>query len=93
MCNPRRKKDSVTRELRRYNGRFTSIAEVKVRIVEEFEDFVPQTRRFSVGILVMLLQNIGYAVRMILQHFILHMRHIQANKYSCGVKVVHQKKV
>ena len=46
MCNPRRKKDSVTRELRRYNGRFTSIAEIKVRIVEEF---VPQNRRFSVG--------------------------------------------
>ena len=42
------KKDSVTRELRRYSGRFTSVPEIKVRIVEQFDDCVLQSRRFSV---------------------------------------------
>ena len=49
IINPSQKKESVTRELRRYNGRFASVTEMKVRIVEEFDDYVPQTRRFSVG--------------------------------------------
>ena len=49
IINPSRKKESVTRELRRYNGRFASVTEMKVRIVEQFDDYVPQTRRFSVG--------------------------------------------
>ena len=37
----------VTRELRNYNGHFTSVPEVKVRIAEEFEKTVPS--RFSFG--------------------------------------------
>ena len=68
IINPRRKKESVTRELRQYK--------IKVRIVEELKSLCHKQGEFLLAtlILVMLLKNVGYAVRTILQHFILHMR-------------------
>ena len=36
----------MIRELRKFTGRFT---DVKVRIMEEFEDYVPDSTRFSIG--------------------------------------------
>ena len=50
IVNPIRKKDSVTRELRRFNGPYSSVSEIKIRIVEEFDSYVPQAK-FSVGYL------------------------------------------
>ena len=46
---PTRKKDGVTRELRNYNGYFTSVPQVKVTIAEEFEDSVPSKFSFDPG--------------------------------------------
>ena len=44
-----RKKDIIVRELRRFHGRFNSITELKVRLMEELEESVPQTTKFVVG--------------------------------------------
>ena len=44
-----RKKDIIVRELRRFHGRFNSITELKVRLMEELEESVPQTTKFAVG--------------------------------------------
>ena len=49
LINPARKKDSITRELRKFHGRFRSVMELKVRLMEEFEDQVPDTTKFSLG--------------------------------------------
>ena len=37
------------RELRHFHGRFNSITDMKVRLMEEFEESVPQTTKFAVG--------------------------------------------
>lgn len=49
IINPLRKSDAIIRELRKFTGRFSSITEVKVRIMEEFGDYVPESTRFSIG--------------------------------------------
>ena len=49
IINPRRKSDAVIRELRKFTGRFNSITDVKVRMMEEFDEYVPASTRFSIG--------------------------------------------
>ena len=49
IINPKRKSEAVIRELRKFTGQFHSITEVKIRIMEEFEDHVPDSTRFAVG--------------------------------------------
>ena len=49
LLNPVRKKDSVTRELRKFRGRFRSMMEMKVRLMEEFEEHIPDTTKLSLG--------------------------------------------
>ena len=44
-----RKNDSMVREMRRFHGRFTSVMDVKVKILEEFEDMVPPNISFAIG--------------------------------------------
>jgi hypothetical protein len=41
IINPLKKKDSAIRDIRRFNGKFTSVTDVKVRLMEEFEGQVP----------------------------------------------------
>ena len=48
IINPIRKKD-VVRELRHFHGRFNSITDIKVWLMEEFEESVPQITKFAVG--------------------------------------------
>ena len=38
IINPIRKKSIVVRELRHFHGRFNSITDMKVRLMEEFEE-------------------------------------------------------
>lgn len=47
--NPTRKRENVVRDIRKFKGKFTSIIDIKVKLMEEFEDQVPPTTRFSVG--------------------------------------------
>ena len=49
IINPVRKKDVVVRELRHFHSRFNSITDMKVRLMEEFEESVPQTTKFAIG--------------------------------------------
>ncbi len=49
MPNPAGKKYSVVRDVRRVRGNFTSIVDLKAKLIEEFEDEVPPTTHFSVG--------------------------------------------
>ena len=35
--------------MRHFNGRFTSIVDLKVKLMEEFENCIPPTTRFSLG--------------------------------------------
>ena len=48
--NYARKNNSMIWEMRHFHGRFTSVMDARVRILEEFEDVVPPNRAsFSVG--------------------------------------------
>ena len=49
IINPIRKKDVIIRKMRRFHGHFSSITDLKVRLMEEFQDSVPQTTKFAVG--------------------------------------------
>ena len=49
VINPRRKKEAIVRELRQFHGKFKSITEIKVRLMEELESYVPETTRFDIG--------------------------------------------
>ena len=49
LINPAHKKDSIIRELRRFRGRFKSVTEMKIRLMEEFEEHMPDTTKFSLG--------------------------------------------
>ena len=49
IINPIRKKDVIVREMRHFHGRFNSIIDLKVRLMEELEESVPQTTKFTVG--------------------------------------------
>ena len=48
LINPVRKKDSVIRELRKFRGRFKSVTEMKIRLMEEFEEQMPETTKFGI---------------------------------------------
>ena len=47
--NPVRKKDSMVRDIRQFNGTFASVVQLRFKLLEEFEDQLPPTTRFSVG--------------------------------------------
>ena len=40
---------SIVRDLQHFNGKFTSIIHLKVKLMEEFEENIPPNTRFSVG--------------------------------------------
>jgi len=44
-----RKGDSVVRDMRKFRGKFGSVVELKVKLLEEFEDLIPPNLSFSVG--------------------------------------------
>ena len=44
-----RKKDIIVRDLRRFHGHFNSITDLKVRLMEELEESIPQKTKFAVG--------------------------------------------
>lgn len=43
IINPVKKKDSIVRDMRRFGGKFTSIVDLKVKLMEEFENQIPPT--------------------------------------------------
>ena len=47
--NPRRKRDNVVRDIRKLNRKFTSIIDLKVKLMEKLEDQVPTTTCSYVG--------------------------------------------
>ena len=49
LINPTRKKDSIIRELRKFHGRFKSVMEMKIRLMDELEEHMPETTKFSLG--------------------------------------------
>ena len=49
ILNPTKKKDSIVRDIRQFSGKFTSIVDLKVKLMEEFEDQIPPTTQFAVG--------------------------------------------
>ena len=49
IVNPARKKDCVVRDLHKFRGKFNSLIELKVRLMEEFQELVPSTHHFSIG--------------------------------------------
>ena len=44
-----KKKDTIIRDMRKFKGRFKSIIDLKVRLIDEFEEQVPQSTTFSIG--------------------------------------------
>ena len=57
IINPIRKEYIIVRELRRFPGRFNSITELKVRLIEKLEESVPRTTKFAVGYFVQLTKH------------------------------------
>jgi len=49
IINQVRKGDSVVRDMRKFRGKFGSVVELKVKLLEEFEDLIPPNLSFSVG--------------------------------------------
>ena len=49
IISPANKKDSITRDLRKLNGKFSSVIDMKVKLLEEFQELLPCTTEFSVG--------------------------------------------
>ena len=49
LTPPVKKRVRVIRELWRFRGRFKSVTEIKIRLMEEFEEQLPETTRFSLG--------------------------------------------
>ena len=49
IINPAKKKDSAVRDLRSFTGKFSSIVELKAKLIDEFQKEVPQNLDFSVG--------------------------------------------
>ena len=59
IINPSRKKDCVVRDMRKFRGRFSSLTELRVRLIEEFE--YPQQSHSQLDIFQdVSQQNIGY---------------------------------
>ena len=49
IINPHLKKDAIIRDLRKFNGRFKTIIDLKVRLMDEFGDQIPPSTTFGVG--------------------------------------------
>lgn len=49
IINPARKKDVVVRDLRQFHGQFRSVLDLRVKLMEEFKEQVPETLHFSAG--------------------------------------------
>ena len=47
IINPSRKQESPIRDLHNFSGRFTSVLDMKVKIMEEFGELVPPNITFS----------------------------------------------
>ena len=48
IINPRKKSDTVIQQLR-FNSRFESLLALRVKLIEEFQDCVPNTVVFNVS--------------------------------------------
>ena len=46
---PTRKREAVTRELRQFSGKFSSVIDLKVKLMEQFENQLPITLTFNIG--------------------------------------------
>ena len=46
---PTRKREAVTRELHLFSGKFSSVIDLKVKLMEQFENLIPTTTKFNVG--------------------------------------------
>lgn len=49
ILNPHRKRDIIVRDMRKFNGRFKSIIEMKVKLLDEFQEHIPPIMTFDVG--------------------------------------------
>jgi hypothetical protein len=65
IINPARKKDAIVRELRRFSGKFNSVTDIKVRLMEELEESVPLSTRFAIGYKL----SVGYVMMLIKLYF------------------------
>ena len=46
---PTRKREAVTRELRQFSGKFSSLIDLKVKLMKQFENQLPTTLAFNIG--------------------------------------------
>ena len=49
IINPLKKSDVVVRQLHRFNSKFDSLTALRVKLIDEFEETVPDTVNFNVG--------------------------------------------
>ena len=49
IINPLKKSDVVVRQLHRFNSKFDSLTALRVKLIDEFAETVPNTVNFNVG--------------------------------------------
>ncbi len=49
IINPAKKSDVIVRQLNKFNSRFESVTALRIKLIEEFKEQVPNTVEFSVG--------------------------------------------
>lgn len=49
IINPHLKKDTIVRDMRKFKSRFKSLIDMKVRLIDEFEEQIPPSTTFSIG--------------------------------------------
>ena len=49
ITNPQRKSEVVLRQLHHFQGKFESVIAVRAKLIEEFQDHVPNTLTFNIG--------------------------------------------
>ena len=49
ILNPHRKRDIIIRDMRKFNGQFKSIIEMKVKLLDEFQEHMPPIMTFGIG--------------------------------------------
>ena len=47
--NATRKRDPIIRDVKHFHGRFSSIVDMRVRLMEEFQEQLPATTTFGIG--------------------------------------------
>jgi len=65
IVNPAKKTDFICRELHHFNSRFESVTAIRMKLIDEFQQQVPNSVSFSIGYFERRQQSCGWLQMMI----------------------------